>query len=862
MGVRGCWLCLGERFKEGSMLKSKMRLLSASALVGAGLLATAPAEAYNLRLGDVDIQIDTIASVGVSVRTADRETKLLPSGNGGPEDKNPIALEMVAATGDAGPISAANLVNAGTMENPGSYCIQNNTRCATDGLGVTADNFDSSINADDGRLNFDNGDITGGTFKFTSDIEARMGAFTGFARVTAFYDAVMSSDSSFERSAPNGENEEYLKSDIKLLDAYIDYEGTIGNMPFLVRAGKQVINWGEATFYLGGNNVQPSVDVAALRRPGTEIKEALLPVEALFTSIALPYDLTLEAYAGFGHEPFQLDVAGSPYAASDAFVEGSSANNDKFYIGGGMFSGNNKVNCDVLGTGVGGVASTPTTQGIFQVVSAAGQADCADGSYQSHTQRVTVGTLEASRDAYGDPYYLKRGNDEDMDGNDVGVALRWYSEALNSTEFGLYYQKYTSQIPYVSTVGTGASVGFGTQGPVSTTRGLIAAGCAGVAALGIPAYNVQPDWDRLQTVTVDDPLGLLPGFRAMGLASGAPVTAGSAAELMDMACAAAGGIAAGGGTDAKGGFNTGEMNPAFTPNMELIAEYPEDIESIGLSFNTTLLGWGVQGEVVMKQDFPLQLDTDELTLTALGLSCSARTFGTLGQSDGFSLGNGAPTLTAGVSNTDEMNSRGLVSCHDERQVASGWIEEDIIQYDIGTTATFTRSNPVISALGADLGVLLTELNMVSFDAADEHIALGVVATGTRGDIALANVCTSGTDIGLGSLFSLDARTEGECRATKNSSSGLILAQLQYNNVFGLPMSLKPTFVHQEDLDGRAPRPVAGFVEGNSRTSISVQGELSSKSIAFALAYTMFDGDVKYNRSVDHDNVSLNVSVGF
>ena len=850
------------------MLKSKLRLLGVSALVAASMSIAGTANAANVKIGGIDVQIDTIMSVGMSFRVADRETDLLPSANGGPEDLNDIVTETSLATGGVVNIGAANLANAGTMENPGSYCLRNDTRCAGDASG-TADNYDSSINADDGRLNFDKGDVTGGTIKFTSDIEAQLNEnFRAFTRISAFKDFVMDDESSFERSDPTGANEDLFVEDLQVLDAYLDYDGSFAGMPLLVRAGKQVINWGEATFYLGGNNVQPSVDVAALRRPGTEIKEALLPVDALYLSIALPYDLTLEAYRGFGHEPFRLDVAGSPYAASDAFVPGSSANGNDFLIGGGFFSGNNKVNCDVSGTGVGGAASTTVTQGVFGVVNAAGLADCSEGSFQSHTQRATVGSLEAQRAAYGDPYHLERGADEDMDGDDYGVAVRWYSEALNSTEFGFYYQNYTSQIPYVSTASDGASVGWGTQGAQSTTRGLISAGCAGIAALGIPAYNLASDFDRLNDVTVKDPNNLMAGFRNIGLATGntqsdgSALTPGSAAELQDMICAAAGGIALGGGSDAAGGFNTGEMTPAFAPDMELIAEYPEDIEAMGISFATTVLGWGVQGEVVYKPNFPLQLDTDELTLTALGMGCSARTFGSLGNSTGFTLATGIPTISGGVSNNPEMTSRGIIACHDERQVASGWIEEDILQYDIGTTATFTRSNALIAALGADLGVLLTEFNHVYFENADEHTALPITSSGTLGEITLANVCTSGTDIGLGALFSLDARGFGECRATKNATSGIILAQLQYNNVFGTPISLRPTLVIQEDLHGIAPRPAAGFVEGNSRASFSVQGELQSRSLAFGLTYTEFDGQKKYNRSVDHDNISINVSYGF
>ena len=55
------------------MLKSKMRLLGVSALVGAGLIA-GPADAYNARLGGVDIQIDTSLSIGASWKMKDTES--------------------------------------------------------------------------------------------------------------------------------------------------------------------------------------------------------------------------------------------------------------------------------------------------------------------------------------------------------------------------------------------------------------------------------------------------------------------------------------------------------------------------------------------------------------------------------------------------------------------------------------------------------------------------------------------------------------------------------------------------------------------------------------------------------------------
>ena len=71
------------------MLKSKLRLLGVSALVGAGLIAAGSAEAANFRLGDVDIQVDTTMSVGATFQMKDVNSKFLPETNGGPVENNP-----------------------------------------------------------------------------------------------------------------------------------------------------------------------------------------------------------------------------------------------------------------------------------------------------------------------------------------------------------------------------------------------------------------------------------------------------------------------------------------------------------------------------------------------------------------------------------------------------------------------------------------------------------------------------------------------------------------------------------------------------------------------------------------------------
>ena len=75
-------------------------------------------------------------------------------------------------------------------------------------------------------------------------------------------------------------------SGLVLLDLFVYGSFRSGRYPLDVRLGRQVVNWGEATFIQGVNILNP-IDVSAFRRPGAEIKEGLLPVPLLYGNLGL-----------------------------------------------------------------------------------------------------------------------------------------------------------------------------------------------------------------------------------------------------------------------------------------------------------------------------------------------------------------------------------------------------------------------------------------------------------------------------------------------------------------------------------------------------------------------------------------------
>ena len=936
-----------QHFSSGRTGQPRKATLFIGATLALGLSATAftpSAQAANVTLGGVEIQIDTTVSMGATFLMSDRDNQFLPISNGGPADissygaASPATKAVVDArkagehgavdedgdfleNNDGNPVNPAevnayNMLLAGTAigercnEGYGGYCQEI----------IAKPNFDGSINTDDGRLNFDNGDVVSAPFKITSEAEAFFGNFTAFGRINAFYDAALMDETSFTRAGLDNKGISNAGRNIELLDLYLDYDGEVGTMPFTIRAGRQVINWGEATFVPGGNSAFSPIDVAAIRRPGAEIKEALLPVEALYGSIAITQDITVEAYVG-GWEEFKLDAGGTLFGGSDAFTPGVRGANphNVYFIGGGYRSGD-QFACDgaaplaVLGAGADGDAALADDNLNYYLASASiinavttidGAVNC-DGNPNLNSNRTwTTGRAEAERAASGDTNIV-RGLDNDDGDESVGLAIRWYAENLNSTEFALYYQKVDSRLPYISyrtgksdikagslasqasTVGRGAGV-TGCIGSL-VNAGLIAAGTPGAKAYN-PAYAA---------VTIDDSKNLLgdPGIQAiandaaagvgplLNALSGGAITsyARSAPEgdniayFQETVCLLTlaqrnGDATLGSGLDGAGQLHTGATNLSVTPNIGLLAEYPE-VEIIGLSFNTTAFGWGVQGDFTHRPEMPLQIDTDALTISALFNNCAFTTVGVLEglYQSGATYGNDAA----------DRASRQNVGCTDQNRYMQGWTtEHDAYTWDIGTTATFTRSSPLISFFGADLGVLLTEFQgVIAEDIEEERGNTGGLidpATGMypdgRGIAPLSNVCQGGSDLPLNGILSIDDRSVGDasdpsdnnpkgfCRPTDHSWGAVLFAQLQYNNAFGTPFSLNPTIVWSEGLEGYSPSPLGFWREGVGSTSFRLDSRYLSKW-QMSLAYTDYHGDKERTRNLDRNTLSASVSYAF
>jgi len=309
------------------------------ALAVAASMST-PASAFQFYLDDVEVAIDTNLSAGASWRVEDRDSDLVGRGNGG--------------TG-------------------------------------------GSISSDDGNLNFDKNDTYSKIVKGTTDFVAQYGDFGGLVRTRYWYDFELKDESRANDGinltrelSPYGRGN---ASGAEVLDAYVWGDFYMGDMPLNLRVGQQVVSWGESTFIFNGINVINPVDLVALRAPGSELKEALLPVNMVYGSLGLTEDITLEAFVQLEYERTRIDDCGTFFSTVDYVADDC-----------GPVWALNDISENANQIGVAGI-----------------------------------------------PAQLPRTADKEADDNDqFGVALRWFAPELNETEFGFYFIQYHSRFPVVS----------------------------------------------------------------------------------------------------------------------------------------------------------------------------------------------------------------------------------------------------------------------------------------------------------------------------------------------------------------------------------------------------------------------------
>ncbi len=197
------------------------------------------------------------------------------------------------------------------------------------------------LNFNDGNNKLDPG-LVSNNMKIILEFGGEYRDFSFFLRGDAVYDWVYTENKSdlsqqaypsYNNGIPAGgtlQRGEFPRETIaehgrrtRLLDAFVTYNFGVGDQYGSVRFGKQVISWGESTFYPGINALQNPIDAVTALAPGTETREIFLPTSAIDLKLGITPSFSAELYYKLDWERSTLPGVGSFLSTSDTTGPGA-----------------------------------------------------------------------------------------------------------------------------------------------------------------------------------------------------------------------------------------------------------------------------------------------------------------------------------------------------------------------------------------------------------------------------------------------------------------------------------------------------------------------------------------------------------
>ncbi|WP_285275886.1 DUF1302 domain-containing protein [Halopseudomonas bauzanensis] len=195
-----------------------------------------------------------------------------------------------------------------------------------------------SLNNDDGTRNFDRYAPINNRVSVFGEIIVTKDNYGAVVRGSHFYDDVYKSDNDNDAAdmvnrvvAQPGDHQRFVSktrndsgSRFQLLDAYVYGNWPIGDDQYLsLNAGRHLVAWGESLFWPNISQGQAPVDATKFNVPGTEAKDAYLPVNQLSFSWALNDRLAFTGFYQLEWEKTRLNPVGDFFSTTDFFGPGA-----------------------------------------------------------------------------------------------------------------------------------------------------------------------------------------------------------------------------------------------------------------------------------------------------------------------------------------------------------------------------------------------------------------------------------------------------------------------------------------------------------------------------------------------------------
>jgi hypothetical protein len=238
-----------------------------------------------------------------------------------------LAVALASGTAVAGPT-----IELGESTTLDSTLTVNYT--ASMRTGKQANQYLESLNNDDATRNFDRGSLITNRVSLFGELLLKHENLGAVLRGSHFYDAVYN-DSNDNDSADtvnkSGAHNHFVSdtrrdsgSRARLLDAYVYGDFDVFDDQYLsLKAGRHLVAWGESLFWPNISQGQAPVDATKFNVPGTEAKDAYLPIGQFSGIWTLNDSLALMAYYQYEWEESQLSPVGDYFNSSDIFGPGA-----------------------------------------------------------------------------------------------------------------------------------------------------------------------------------------------------------------------------------------------------------------------------------------------------------------------------------------------------------------------------------------------------------------------------------------------------------------------------------------------------------------------------------------------------------
>jgi hypothetical protein len=284
-----------------------------------------------------------------------------------------------------------------------------------------------------------------------------------------------------------------------------------------------------------------------------------------------------------------------------------------------------------------------------------------------------------------------------------------------------------------------------------------------------------------------------------------------------------------------GSLQEGLLVGNYASTARYFREYPEDIDTYGMSFNTDLgfIGTAVQAELAYHADQPLQIDGVELVFAALSPL--------------------DPYLVPGVP-TAVLFGNGQLGTYGFGEEITGFRRKDVMQ------AQMTLTKAIGPRLLADQVVVLGEFGgtVVQDMEDEEEFRYESPGTNTSGNAFFTDPFLP-TDPPI-PLPKVQPATQEEGFPTDVSWGYRLIMRADFNNAIG-PVNLQPGLAFAHDVSGTTPSPLGNFVEGRMTVTASLSSSLLM-SWGAKLSYTNSFGGDEFNDRNDRDFVGLTLNYSF